>query len=58
MSKPSEKKYHRDSDLNWPTTIKDTIWWFTFLAIMEHTENILKPKQGLITSLLKLFSMF
>ena len=25
---------------------------------MEHTANILKPKQGLITSLLKLFAMF
>ena len=25
---------------------------------MEHTENIIDPKQGLITSLLKVFSMF
>ena len=25
---------------------------------MEHTTNILKPKQGLITSLLKEFAMF
>ena len=32
--------------------------WFTFLTIMEHTANILKPKQGLITSLLKVFAMF
>ena len=32
--------------------------WFTFPAIMEHTENILNPNKGLITSLLKLFSMF
>ena len=47
-----------DSDLYWPTTIKYTIWWFPFTTIMEHTANILKPKQGLITSLLRLFYMF
>ena len=44
-----------DSDLYWPTSIKDTIQWFPFLTIMEHTENILKPNKGLIPSLLKVF---
>ena len=48
----------RDSDLYWPTTIKYTIQWFPFLAIMEHTANILKPKQGLTTSFLNIFAMF
>ena len=55
LSKPSDKKeidFH-DSKLYWTTTIKDTIQWFTFLTIMEHTANILNPKKGLITSLLK-----
>ena len=47
-----------DSDLYWPTTIRDTIQWFNFLTIMEHTANILNPKQGLITSLLRVFYMF
>ena len=59
MSKPSEKKEIdcRDSDLYWPTKIKYTIQWFPFLAIMEHTANILKPKQGLLTSLIKVSAM-
>ena len=59
MSKPSDKKEIdcHDSDLYWPTKIKYTIQWFPLLSIMEHTENILNPKQGIITSLLKLFSI-
>ena len=32
--------------------------WFTFPTIMKHTENILNPNKGLITSLLKGFEMF
>ena len=47
-----------DSNLYRPTKIKDSIQWFPFLAIMEHTANIIKPKQGLIISLLKVFAMF
>ena len=47
-----------DSNLYWPTSIKDTIKWFPFLDIMEHTANILKPNKGLIISLLKVLSMF
>ena len=42
----------------YPTSIKDTIQWFTFPKIVEHTANILKPNKGLITSLLKVFVMF
>ena len=47
-----------DSDLYWPTTIRDTIQWFNFLTIMEHTANIIKPNKGMIPSLLKVFEMF
>ena len=42
----------------YPTTIKDTIQWFPLLIIMEHTANILNPKQGLINSLLNIFAIF
>ena len=31
---------------------------FPILAIIEHTENILNPNKGIITSLLKLFAIF
>ena len=60
LYKPSKNKEVdcHDSDLYWPTTIKDTIQWFPFLIIMEHTANILNPDKGLIPSLLKVFSMF
>ena len=47
-----------DSDLYWPIAIKDTIKWFPFLAIMEHTANLMKTNKGMITSLSKVFSMF
>ena len=47
-----------DSDLHWPTSIKDTIQWFPLLSSMEHTANILNPNKGLIPSLLLLFVMF
>ena len=58
--KPSAKKYFdfHDSDLYWPTLIKDTIQWFPFLTIIEHTTNIIKPNKGLINSLLKVSTMF
>ena len=50
LYKPSEinKFDFHDSESYWPTSIKDTIDWFTFLAIMEHTENIIKTNKGLI----------
>ena len=53
MYKPSgKKKIHRvDSGKHWPTSIKETVQWFTFLIIMEHTEK--KEKHyGLMSSLL------
>ena len=60
MSKPAKiNKFDRhDRDFYWTTTIKDIIQWFHFITIMEHTANILDPKQGLINSLLKVFDMF
>ena len=60
MSKPSEKREIDCHDINlyWPTTIKYTIQWFSSLTIMERTANILEPKQGITTSLLKVFAMF
>ena len=60
VSKTSDKKENdcHDSDLYWPTTIKDKIQWFLFLAIMEHSANILNPVKRLITSLLSVLSMF
>ena len=60
MSKSSDKK-EIDSDyrnLYWPTSIKDTINYFTFLAIMEHTTNVINPNIGLISSLLKVSTIF
>ena len=60
MSKPSDKKeiYCHGDNSYWTTSIKDTIQWFPFLAIIEHTANILEPNKWLIPSLLKVFSMF
>ena len=60
MSKPSDEKEsdHHDGDFYWPTSIKDTIKWFTFLTIMEHTANIIKPNKWIIHSLIKLLNLF
>ena len=60
LYKPSFKnKFNlHDSDEYCPTSIKDTIKWFPFLAIIEHTANIMTENKGLISSLLKVFSMF
>ena len=59
LYKTSEKNKfnHVDSDEIWPTSIKYTIQWFPFFTIMEHIENITE-KNGLISSLLKVFAMF
>ena len=48
MSKHSEKKEinRHDSNFYWPITIKETIQWFHFLGIMEHTANIITIKKG------------
>ena len=42
----------------WPTSIKDTINWFPFIDIMEHTANIMKTNKGIIPSLLNTFVVF
>ena len=57
--KPSSKKeiYCHDSNSYWSTLINDTIQWFSFLYIIDHTANIFEPNKGLITSLLKVFAM-
>ena len=49
---------HYDSNLYWPTSINETIQWFPFIAIMEHTANIMKTTKGRIPSLIKACAMF
>ena len=60
LYKPSEnnKLYRNYSDKFWPTSIKDKMKWFPFITILEHTGNIIRKSNGLISSLLKVFSMF
>ena len=60
MYKPSKKKKINriDDHENWPTSIKSTIQWFPFHSIMEHTVNIMQDDKHLISSFLKMFSMF
>ena len=60
LYKPSIKRKFNchDSDSYWPISIKDTIDWFPFLAIMEYTANLMKTNKGIILSLLKVFAMF
>ena len=58
--KPSEKREFNcvDNHKHWPASIKNKMQWFTFLTIMEHTKNKMQYDKGLISSLLKMFSMF
>ena len=60
MYKPSEKKKfnHLDNHKHWTASIKNKVQWFPFLIIMEHTGNKTQEDKGLISSLLKMFSMF
>ena len=60
MYKSSEKKEmnRHDSNLYWPTSIKDTFQWFPFITIMEHTVKNMNPNKGAIPSLLEEFSIF
>ena len=60
MHKPYKKnKFNRvDNHKNWPKSIKETIQWFPFLTIIEHTSNKMQDDKGLISSLLKMFLMF
>ena len=57
MYKPFEKKKfnHVDNQKHWPASIKETIQWFPFLTIMEHTANKMQYYKGLISLLLKMF---
>ena len=57
MYKPSEKKKINrvDDHKHWPASIKSTIQWFPFLAIMEHTANKIQDDKRLISSLLNIF---
>ena len=55
---PKKEIYRHDSESYWPTPIKDTIERFNFTTIIEHTANIMNPNKGIITSLLKAFSIF
>ena len=58
--KPSEKKkINRLADHDhWPASIKSTCHWFPFHAIMEHTGNIMQDYTHLMSSLLKMLSVF
>ena len=60
LYKPSEKEKFNlhDSDDYWPTSIKETIQWFTFLTIVKYTANIMKKNCRLISSLLNVLVMF
>ena len=60
LYEPSEKKKFNGYDIDdyWPTSMKETIQWFTFIAIMEYTANIMEKDNGLISSLLNVFAMF
>ena len=51
MYKPSEKKKINrvDNHKHWPASIKETIQWFPFLIIMEHTANKMQDDKGLIS---------
>ena len=51
MYKPSEKKKINlvDNHKHWPASIKETIRWFIFLAIMEHTANKMQDDKRLIS---------
>ena len=49
MYKPSGEKNNRvDNHNHWPESIKETIQWFPFLTIMEHTANKMLDDKGLI----------
>ena len=47
-----------DDQKHWPASIKETTQWFTFLTNMEHTANKMQDDKRVISSLLKMFTMF
>ena len=60
MYKPSKRKIINriDDHEHWPASIKSTIQWFPFHAIMEHNENKMQDDMHIISPLLKMFLMF
>ena len=59
MYKPPEKKKfnHVGNHKHRPASMKNKMQWFPFPTIMEHTANEMQYDKGLISSLLKMFSM-
>ena len=57
---PSDKKKinRQDDHDHWPASIKSILHWFPFHAIMEYTGNLMQDDTHLMSSLLKMFSMF
>ena len=54
-----KKKINRIDDFeHWPASIKSTLQWFPFGAVMEYTGNLMQDDTHLTSSLLKMFSMF
>ena len=43
---------------HWPASIKSTLQWFPFHAIMEYTGNIMQDDTHIMLLLLKMFSIF
>ena len=59
INPPKKKKFNCvDNHKHWPASTKETIKWFHFITIMEHTTNKKQDDKGLISPLLKMFSMF
>ena len=55
----NKKIINRQDDHNHgPASIKSTLQWFPFSAIMEYTGNIMQDDTHLTSSLLRMFSMF
>ena len=51
-----KKKINRQADQDhWPVSIKSTLQWFPFHAIMEYTGNIMEDDMHLTSSLLNIF---
>ena len=56
---PLIKKFNSIDDFkHWSESIKSTLQWFPFRAIIEYTGNFMQDDTHLTSSLLKMFSMF
>ena len=60
MYKSSKKKIINciDDHEHWPASIKSIIQWFSFHIIMKHNGNVMQDDKHIISSLLKMFTMF